>query len=229
MLAGKGVMINWSDVAPEHRPAYYEWHSREHMVGRVGLSGFRRGRRYIAARARRDFLVLYEVRDLAFLAGEEYLAKANAPSPLTQRTTPFVKNSIRGLANVRATFGIGTGGCALTLRFGPRDGGEADLERYLAEGALQRLAAIPEIAGAHLLVADKTVSGIVPAERKGRPTIIPDWIVVLEGVSFEALERSAESELSDKLLLQHGTGGQIERDTYSLQIMVTKPAAATLA
>jgi hypothetical protein len=224
VLLGKGVMINWSDVAPGHRPAYYEWHSREHMVGRVGLSGFRRGRRYIAADARRDFLVMYEVSELAFLAGEEYLTKANAPSPLTQRTTPFVKNSIRGLAMVRATFGIGTGGCALTLRFGPRADGAEALERYLANDVLPRLAAIPEITGAHLLVADKQVSGIVPVERKGRPTVIPDWIVLLEGVTFEALETAANTALSDRLLGEHGAADRVERDTYSLQIMVGKAA-----
>ena len=225
MLLGKGVMINWSDVAAEHRPAYYEWHSREHMVGRVGLSGFRRGRRYIAARAQRDFLVMYEVSELAFLAGEEYLTKANAPSPLTQRTTPFVKNSIRGLATVRATFGIGTGGCALTLRVGPRADGADSLERYLTREALPRLAVIPEITGAHLLVADKQVSGIVPVERKGRPTVIPDWIVLLEGVAFEALDKAGNATLSDRLLAEHGAAGPIERDAYGLQIMVGKSAA----
>ena len=225
MLLGNGVMINWSDVAAEHRPAYYEWHSREHMVGRVGLSGFRRGRRYIAARAQRDFLVMYEVSELAFLAGEEYLTKANAPSPLTQRTTPFVKNSIRGLATVRATFGIGTGGCALTLRFGPRGSEAESLERYLAKDALPRLAEIPEITGAHLLVADKQVSGIVPVERKGRPTIIPDWIVMIEGVGFEAIETAARAPLSDSAMREHGGADAPERDIYSLQIMVGKPAA----
>ena len=61
MLAGQAVMVNWSNVAPEHRPAYYEWHSREHMVGRVSIPGFQRGRRFIAVRASRDLLVLYEV------------------------------------------------------------------------------------------------------------------------------------------------------------------------
>lgn len=56
MLAGQAVMINWSDVAPGDRPAYYELHSSEHMVGRVAIPGFQRGRRYIATRAQRDFL-----------------------------------------------------------------------------------------------------------------------------------------------------------------------------
>jgi hypothetical protein len=101
MLLGKAVMINWSDVAPEHRQAYYEWHGREHMVGRVAIPGFRRGRRYIAAQASRDFLVCYEVEDVAVLTSKAYLDKANTPSPLTRRTTPYVRNSTRGLAHVR--------------------------------------------------------------------------------------------------------------------------------
>lgn len=225
MLWGKGVMINWSDVAPEHRAAYYEWHSCEHMVGRVGIPGFRRGRRYIAERARRDFLVMYEVEDLSVLTGVEYLAKANSPSALTQRTTPFVQNSVRGLGRVRASFGIGTGGHALTLRFDPREGGEGALGRYLVEEALPRLAGIPEITGAHLIVADRSASAIVPVERKGRPTIIPDWIVLLEGVSPEALESACDAALAPKTLARHGCGAAVERERYGLQIMVARPPA----
>ena len=222
MLAGRGVMINWSDVAPEHRPAYYEWHSREHMVGRVAIPGFQRGRRYIAAAARRDFLVLYEVADLAVLTGADYLAKANAPSPLTQRTTPFVRNAVRGIAEVRASFGIGTGGHALTLRFDPRAGEAERLARHLAEDALPRLAYRPDIAGAHFLVADPGASAIVPVERAGRPTAVPNWIVVLEGVSLDALDRAGDAGLSAESLRVHGAAERIDRETYSLQIVVTK-------
>src|SRR5918911_764759 len=105
MLAGQAVMVNWSDVAPEHRHAYYEWHSREHMVGRVALPGFCRGRRYIAAQANRDFLVCYEVDNIAVLSGSAYLEKANAPSELTRKTTPFVRNSNRALAVVQLSLG----------------------------------------------------------------------------------------------------------------------------
>ncbi len=95
MLAGQAVMVNWSNVAPKNRPAYYEWHSREHMVGRVSIPGFQRGRRFIAVRASRDFLVLYEVDSLAVLVGRDYMAKADNPSPLTQRVTRFISDSAR--------------------------------------------------------------------------------------------------------------------------------------
>jgi hypothetical protein len=215
-------MINWSDVAPEHRPAYYEWHSREHMVGRVGIKGFQRGRRYIAVDAQRDIFNFYEVDDLSVLTGADYLTKANAPSPLTQRTTPFVKNSVRGIARVRNSLGIGTGGYALTLRFDPVDGAAATLERYLTDDAFPRLAAIPEIVGVHWLVADPAASTIVPVERKGRPTIIPNWIIVLEGISISALNAACDAHLATATLRAQGCADAIARETYSLQLIVSK-------
>jgi hypothetical protein len=219
MLAGQAVMINWSDVAVEHRHAYYEWHCREHMVGRVALPGFVRGRRYIAAKASRDFLVCYEVEAIEVLTSKTYLDKANAPSELTRRTTPFVRNSSRALARVVKSLGIGTGGCALTLRFDARPGAEAGLEQHLVSKALPALAAIPEITGAHFCLADVKASSIVPVERQGRPTTVPRWIVLVEGVSVESLDAAGDAHLSE--LSRFGCAGPIERDTYTLQIMVT--------
>ncbi len=226
MLIGKAVMINWSDVAPEHRHAYYEWHSREHMVGRVAIPGFKRGRRYIAAQASRDFLVCYEVEDIDVLTSKAYFDKANAPSELTRRTTPVVKNASRALARVRLSLGIGTGGCALTLRFDPQAGREDELERYLTSEALPGLAAIPEITGAHFIVADREASAVVPEERKGRPTTVPNWIVMIEGVTLDAINGACAAPLGAEALHRHGCSESVERDTYNLQIMVLSPATS---
>ena len=220
MLKGQAVMINWSDVAPEHRHAYYEWHCREHMVGRVALPGFVRGRRYIAAKASRDFLVCYEVESVDVLTSKAYMEKANAPSDLTRRTTPFVKNAARALARVRASLGIGTGGCALTLRFDVEPGRDEDLTRHLASQALPKVAAIAEITGAHFCVADNEASSVVPEERRGRPTTVPQWIVMIEGVSLDAVNAACDAHLAS--LERHGSTRAIERDTYTLQIMVTR-------
>lgn len=219
MLLGKAVMINWSDVAPEHRREYYEWHSREHMVGRVAIPGFKRGRRYIAAQASRDFLVCYEVENVGVLTSKAYLDKANAPSPLTQRTTQYVRNATRGLAHVRASFGVGTGGCALTLRFDPVDGRSHELQGYLGD-VLRALVEDPEIAGAHFFAADREASSVVPVERQGRATAIPNWIVVVEGVSLDAVNAACDHKLSVETLRRHGCADKVERDTYQLQILV---------
>jgi hypothetical protein len=223
-------MINWNNVAPENRPAYDAWHCHEHMVGRVGIAGFLRGRRYIAAypdQATRGFLTMYEVADLNVLTGADYLAKANNPSPLTLRTTPLVRDSVRGLSRVRASFGPATGGCALTLRFDPQAGREEALERYLTQQVLPQIAMRVDISGAHLIVADPAASAMTPVERQGRPTTIPNWIVMVEGFTLAAVENAGAAALSDAALMANGCAGAIERDVYLLQFMVLKPVAVT--
>jgi hypothetical protein len=190
------------------------------MVGRVALPGFFRGRRYIAAKASRDFLVCYEVESVGVLSGKAYLEKANAPSELTRRTTPFVQNSSRALARVHTSLGIGTGGCALTLRFDAEPGRETELAQYIGSEALPRLAEIAEITGAHFCRADMEASTIVPVERQGRPTTVPQWIVIVEGVSLAAVDQACDAHLAS--LRKHGATETIQRDTYNLQIMVTK-------
>ena len=228
MLLGQAVMVNWSDVAEADRAEYYAWHGPEHMVGRVSLPGFLRGRRFLAQRASRDILVLYEVDSIEVLKGADYLAKANSPSPLTQRTTKLIHNSARALACVRMTLGIGLGGVVLTLRFEAEDHKAEALERYLAEKALVRVSQMPGIVGAHLCIADKEVSSIVPAERHGRPTTIPNWIVIIEGISIASLERACDEQLDSEVLLSNGAMPQIERDTYSHQLLVLKPVGSAV-
>lgn len=220
MLLGHGIMINWNNVAAEHRAAYDAWHCGEHMVGRLTIPGFLRGRRDIAAmpeQARRNFLTMYEVEDLAVLTGADYLAKANSPSPLTLRITPLVLDSVRGLARVRASHGPGTGGFALTLRFDPQAGSEDALEHYLAREVLPQIAQRADIVGAHLIVADKTASAMTPVERQGRPTVIPNWMVLIEGFTLAAVNEAGEAVLPDASLVANGCANEIERDTYALQ------------
>ena len=47
-LAGLGAVCIWHDLLPEARDDFHQWHNREHMPERVGIPGFRRGRRYVA-------------------------------------------------------------------------------------------------------------------------------------------------------------------------------------
>ena len=222
MLLGLGVMINWNNVAPENRPAYDAWHCHEHMAGRLTIPGFLRGRRYIAGvpDQARSFLTMYEVKNLEVLTSDAYFAKANNPSPLTLRTSPVVRDAVRGLSRVRASLGpaVGTmGGMALTLRFDPQPGREAALEKFLLQDALPQIAQRVDIAGVHLMVADKTASAVVPVERHNRPTQIPNWIVMIEGFTLAAVHNAGKMMLPDSVLAANGSTGMIERDSYALQ------------
>ena len=222
MLAGQAVMVNWSNVPVEHRSAYYHWHGNEHMVGRLAIPGYRRGRRFAAVRASRDFLVLYEVDDIAVVTGKDYLAKANNPSALTRATTPYVKDSARALAQVRLTLGIGQGGFMLTLRFDTEAAQGSGLDAFIRD-ALQRAVHMPGVVGAHFCVADMAASHIVPVERQGRPTAVPAWIVLLEGIDLDSLENAANRHLARPSLIAHGAQAPIDRDTYAMQIIVAQP------
>jgi len=73
------------------------------------------------------------------------------------------------------------------------------------------------------VVADQKASAVVPVERQGRPTAIPNWIVLIEGVSTEAVNAVGEALLSDRVLAEHGCAGKVQRDRYSLQITVLSP------
>lgn len=221
-------MINWTNVAPEHRPAYDAWQCREHMPGRVAIPGFLRGRRYIAAaaasaasvvpeRTQRAFLTLYEVADLSVLTGAAYLAKANSPSPLTLQTTPVVRDSIRGLSRVRASLGEGMGGAALTLRLDPQAGREAALEHFLVTQALPACADRYDITGAHFIVADQQASHLKPVERQGRPTDYPNWVVMLEGTCAAAVINAADALLSDSQWAAQGAAAPPVREGFVLQ------------
>jgi hypothetical protein len=157
------------------------------------------------------------VADISVLTGVDYMAKANSPSPLTRQTTPFVRDSIRGISRVRASFGDGMGGAALTLRFDPLPGREAELERFLVNEALPECAQRYDILGAHFIVADQQASDLKPVERQGRPTQYPNWVVVLDGFVPASVVSAGDALLSNAQLTAHGAAAAITRESYALQ------------
>jgi hypothetical protein len=221
-LSGNAIMINWSDVAPENRRAYYEWHNREHMLTAVAIPGFQRGRRFIALQADRTFLNLYEVDDIAVFSGPDYTQRTARPSDLTRRTTQYVRNAIRGLARVRFTHGKALGAVMMTLRLRAAPGREQQLEQYLVGSALPAvLEHSPEVLAAHFCVTDHGASSVVTPERQGRPTAIPDLIALIEGVTSDALEHARNAHLSESALVEHGAATPLDIGLYQLEMMAT--------
>ena len=74
-----GVVAICHALLPEARDNFYEWHNREHMPERVGIPGFRRGRRYVGQRGTPEFFNLYEADRPEVLAGQDYLNRLNPP------------------------------------------------------------------------------------------------------------------------------------------------------
>jgi hypothetical protein len=202
-LAGEGIVAIWNGIRPEGRAEFFEWHTREHMLERVAIPGFRRGRRYIALDGQPEFFTLYETETTAVLTGADYLARLNAPTPWTRRATVAFTDTSRSLCRVALSLGPGEGGLIMTWRL---DAAPA----FDVEKALRAVAGRPGICGAHLCIADREGSGIQTEEKKDRPAaLIPGFVVLVEGSAERAALEDACSELA--------FDPPVERGLYQLQ------------
>ena len=225
-LAGNGVVAIWHDLKPEAKGDFYEWHNREHMPERVGIPGFRRGRRYIAVEGAPEFFNLYEADSPEVLGGRDYLDRLNAPTEWTKRVVPSFRNVARSICRVAYTGGVGSGGTMLTMRFDVDAMQRAAAIEVLATRLLPSLVARKGIAGAHLCLADEMVSKIETAEKKARAdtTLVPTWIVLIEGIGTAEVRAAGEVLLRD---LESHRASALDVATYRLEFTRLKtPSSA---
>ena len=194
-LAGEGAICIWNDILPEHRADFYAWHNEEHMPERVGIPGFKRGRRYIAidGATRPEFFTLYETESYEVLVGQDYANRLNAPTPRTKATTASFRNTSRALTRVHASQGYGSGGILATTRFGCAPGTGPAFVRAMV-GAILELVTQPQITGVHLCMTDATASSVRTAESKDRSDIqaAPDGVLLIEGCSPDLVKAASD-------------------------------------
>jgi hypothetical protein len=195
-LLGTGAVAIWHDIAPEGRDMFYDWHGTEHMPERLGIPGFRRGRRFVAIDADLEFFNLYEVQTDAILRGEDYRARLNNPTPWTIKTVQHFRAVARSICRVEASAGAAQGGLVATMRYEVEAAHIAGLKSRVLPGLLKTAG----IAGAHLLIADREASGERTAEQKARggTNAVPRCILVVEGWGDEpaflaAVKHNAEA------------------------------------
>ena len=79
-----GILAIWNDCAVGSMDKYESWYHGEHLADRVGVSGFRLGRRHEALVGSPHYFTYYETASVDVLLSEEYLRQLDNPSPLTQ-------------------------------------------------------------------------------------------------------------------------------------------------
>jgi len=184
-LAGLGAVCIWHDLLPEARDDFHQWHNREHMPERVGIPGFRRGRRYVAIAGTPEYFNLYEADSAEVLGGQDYLTRLNAPTEWTRQVVPSFRNVSRSICRVVYTHGVGQGAFILTQRFDVGERDRSQVVKALRQRLLPPLCDNKGVAGVHFCLADESISKVETAEKKARAdtTQVPTWIVLIEGNS----------------------------------------------
>jgi hypothetical protein len=221
MLAGEAVVAIWNGIAPEAREQFYDWHINEHMPERVGIPGFRRGRRYIAASpaTRPEFFTLYELDTMEVAKGSDYANRLNDPTPGTVASTSRFRDTFRALSRVLLSEGPGAGGAILTIRLDFPDAAFQDIR--VAVSAARNL---PRVTGVHLCQGDAAASAVRTTETKGRTDIRepPSRFIMVEATDADAFV----NVLPDVALAAVGATGAIVRGIYRLEYTRTKTAFA---
>lgn len=224
-MLGQGAMIFWHDVAPGGDDDYQEWHSKEHLLERVAIPGFRRGCRYAAILGEPCYLITYEVDDLATLTSKPYLERLDHPTPWTRRALGHFRDSNRTLCRVSASYGSGVAGFVLTLQLSPAPGQSGSFRAWLCDQTLPALVARAGIVGAHLLEGDEPASRTETAEKRlrDRPDAIADWVILIAAYDSTALKALCRSELSAHHLVAHGAATAPTTGVYRLLHAMTEP------
>lgn len=139
MSAEPGILAIWNDCDPTREAEYEDWYRNEHLPERVGVPGFRFGRRYEAVGgASPRFFTYYEVETPGVLVSPAYLERSNNPTPQTRKVMgeKIFRNASRTACRQAQRLGSLRGGYALAARWTDAAafaGAIADIERTVGE------------------------------------------------------------------------------------------------
>jgi hypothetical protein len=183
-MPNEAELLVWTDVDPAHEEEFNRWYDREHMAERVGIPGFRWGRRYRAAAGGRRYLALYRTEGLATFRSAEYQQAFERQTAWSVTNLARMQDPVRRVAEVVLATGEGTGGALALLPLGdtvPHDEVAA---------SLAGLHALDGTLGGYLLVPDAALSTPLPAERtEGR---VLERLLLLQATGEAAAERAMQ-------------------------------------
>lgn len=219
-LAGTGLVAIWNDILPDLREDFFEWHPREHMVERLGIPGFLRGRRYAAIDQGVEFLTLYEVTSTDVLVSDVYKERLTQPTPWSTKTLPGFFNNERGACQIEFSEGYAMGGFVLTLRFEAEEGREAALVETLNKEVMPGMINTPRVTGIHLVKNDVSLTAGNAGNQRGRVITLPHLIVLIEGSTADGVRAAGEKFLGNARLVELGAKAEIIRGLYQLEYSI---------
>jgi hypothetical protein len=153
-----GILAIWNDCAPGQEALFERWYRTEHLAERMGIPGFRIGRRFRRVTRRGPtYFTYYETDSPDVLFSDAYQARVNDPTPLTREVMDGT------FANVSRTI------CRMVFGHGLMRGSHAVTASSDAPDALERLgrrlASDPDVARIGVWLADTRSEGTLNAEQ----------------------------------------------------------------
>jgi len=220
----EAAMAVWGDVEARAEAEFNEWYHRQHVPERVGMPGWRSGRRYRRVdRGRHRYLAVYEVDSLACFDDPAYRHALDHPTDWTRRMMPSFRNFVRATCRVRLVVGEVAGGFLAAVRFAPPEATREAVLRWVGGEALHDLRDRPGITRVQLWEADTGRSLTPTAEQSMRTA--PDgqaaFAALIEGTDRAAVEAAlAESGLQPGLAARNAS--EVEVGVYQLMFALTR-------
>ena len=222
-LLGRGVLAIWNGVATGYEGEFLEWHVKEHIPERVGVTGFLRGRRYFSVDGTPAYFNFYETETYQVLSSEPYLARLNDPTPWTRKVVSNFKDTSRTICDVAHSTGRGVAAWIETIQL-QTSIDAAEFTRRMTGQLLPQIATSRGVAGVHLLrgvpeankedTAEKAMRGVRDKEA--------DWILLIEAVTAQSARDLRSGVAGDTSLAQHGATGRPLRGLYQLDFALSR-------
>lgn len=217
---GASFLAIWNDIEGISPTDYDAWLTHEHMIERVGIPGFLRGRRYIALDdGPHRYFNCYETRDAAVMTSAAYLERLNHPTPLTQRVMPCLTNFLRMGCRTVGTAGQQVGGALATVRFRAPVNPVEHAGQALCDALLQSTV----VTACHLGTPEAAVAAVSTRERDLRPATgnegADDHVLLVESANAVAL-RAHLSAVVGALQAHVAEASDLQSRIYGLSYLI---------
>lgn len=201
MTIEPGILALWNDCASDGKAEYERWYMAQHLPERVGVPGFRFGRRYARIDGDREYFTFYELDAPEVLWSPEYLERLGNPTEWTQRVMQDFRNTVRTACRKAAAIGTAIGGNVVTYRVMggavPGSGVEAAVKADILPGLLER----DGVCHTHLWIAaeEQTPSKTAETDLRGEDELM-FWGIIIETTRTEdAKALSEDNELIERI------------------------------
>jgi hypothetical protein len=215
-----GILSVWNDCAPEGFEHFERWYNGEHLLERVGVPGFKFGRRYeLVSGGDRRFMAFYEVDSPAVLTSPAYVERLENPTPWTSEAMQSFRGMVRTVCDLKAVAGNLIGSHAVVLR-----ADKAMAPTPAADKLVAKLAAQDGIARVQLwtAAAQQTKADTAEMKSRGQDKLIAGALMV-ECVRRSDADRVAGSLAADGPPPELGISGSSALGVYALLCIYDKP------